>query len=345
MSLASSSNATVHRVDFSSWQGLLDLWQSDRKAVRKTQETYLRIAHQFHNSCGKKVSEVTKKDVIDFKNELIDVQKKTNPNVREILSKLRSLLGVAVENEILEFNPASDVKVTVKKGENKRLPFSHEDLLNVFSNTIFKSGSRPIQGRGEAAFFIPILMLLHGMRPREIAQMRIKDVQSHTIFDHEGNKSSWPFLHITRDIRDGLTLKNTESERFVPIHPAVIQLGFIDYVQRLRATNIYWLFPELKADKFGNKAAKWSEWFNHCLRTEHGISERRKVLYSFRHTFKDLARACSMPDELQRAIMGHGGRGVADTYGSGFGLYKLLEAIRMVRVPGVSIQGVPLQSS
>lgn len=324
------------QADFSGWERLLELWQSDRKAAQKTQDTYRRVARQFHEFARKSPSQITKKDVSDFKNDLLLIKKKTNANVYEILKKLRSLLGVAVENDLLEYNPASSVRVTVKRG--KRQPFSHEDLLTIFASPVFSKGLRPTEGKGEAAFFIPLMMALHGMRPREVAQGRVKDVQTHTIVDVNGHQSSWPFFHVTDDEDDVLTVKNTSSIRFVPIHPLAIEMGFIEYLQSLRDRNIYWLFPDLIADKYGNKSAKWSEWFNEYLREICGIVDKHKVLYSFRHSWKDLARDSGMPDELQRAIMGHTGKGVADSYGSGFGLHRLAEAIQMVRVPGLPIQ-------
>jgi integrase len=325
--------------DFTEWTKLLELWQSDRKAIKKTQDTYLRIARQFFEFRPKSIDLLLKKDISEFKNYLLVDLGKSNGNVFEILKKLRSLLGVAVENDILEYNPAESVRVTVNR--EKRQPFSHDDLQAIFKSAVFSESLRPTEGRGEAAFWIPVLMALQGLRPRETAQGRVKDVQAHTMFDLEGNQSSWPFFRVTKDAKDGLTVKNQPSERFVPIHPVVVKLGFLDYVQALRDANIYWLFPDITADKYGNKAAKFGEWFNDYLRTTCSIVDDRKVLYSFRHTFKDLTRACGMPDELQRAIMGHAGRGVADSYGSGFGFYRLSEAIKMVRIPGLSILGVP----
>lgn len=341
-SLASQPRLITRSIDFRNWEELLDLWKKDRNPIQKTQDYYLRVARLFHGFCSKNPSQIEKTDIVDFKNYLIGTEKKTNKNAKEILSKLHSLFSVAVDNQILEFNPATGVKVSVKRGKNDRLPYSFDDLCSIFSDPVFTSGYRPTPGRGEAIFFIPIMMLMHGMRPREIAQARIKDIQSHTIFDHEGKKHSWPFLHITEDEQDRMTVKNAESIRYVPIHPVAIALHFIDYIQELREAKEYWAFPKLKPDKYGNRAAKWSEWFNPYLRNQHGITDKRKVLYSLRHTFKDLARDCGVPDELQRALMGHAGIGVADTYGTGFGMYKLLEAIRMIRVPSLTINGVKL---
>ena len=55
-----------------------------------------------------------------------------------------------------------------------------------------------------------------GAREDELGQLRVKDVRAETFYDDEGNKCTWPFLHIVEDKHDGLKLKNQASERYVP---------------------------------------------------------------------------------------------------------------------------------
>lgn len=57
--------------------------------------------------------------------------------------------------------------------------------------------------------------------------------------------------------------------------------------------------------------------------------------HSFRHTFKDAARACGMPEGLQRQIMGHSAKDVADSYGSGFTRKSAHDWIARVRILGM----------
>lgn len=61
------------------------------------------------------------------------------------------------------------------------------------------------------------------------------------------------------------------------------------------------------------------------------------VFHSFRHTFKDYARLAGIEEGIQRQIMGHSSGDVADNYGSGFPLHKLVEGIKRYKVPGLVI--------
>lgn len=69
---------------------------------------------------------------------------------------------------------------------------------------------RPIVGGGEAAWWLPVLSLLHGNRLSEFAQLRVSDVI------HEGDYIG---LSVS-DEGDGQHVKNGRSTRIVPLHPA-----------------------------------------------------------------------------------------------------------------------------
>ncbi len=46
------------------------------------------------------------------------------------------------------------------------------------------------------------------------------------------------------------------------------------------------MFPGLRPDKKGAVTGNWSKWWGRYAR-QSGITDRRKVFHSFRHTFKD----------------------------------------------------------
>jgi hypothetical protein len=57
------------------------------------------------------------------------------------------------------------------------------------------------------------------------------------------------------------------------------------------------------------------------------------VFHSFRHTFKRMCRDAGIGEELHDALTGHSGGGVGRSYGGGFGLKALAEAMRGIEVP------------
>lgn len=147
------------------------------------------------------------------------------------------------------------------------------------------------------------------------------------------------FLHITEAIDDqgqANRIKNAASERLVPLHPELERLGFVEYVEGLKDQKGR-VFPDLVPNVYGRLTAKWGEWFGPYMRTVCGVTDKRKVFHSFRHTFKDYSRRARMPEGIQRQIMGHAGKDVADDYGSGYDLHSLAEAMSSYRVPGLAI--------
>ncbi len=56
-------------------------------------------------------------------------------------------------------------------------PFSVDELNGLFASPVYASGKRPLAGRGEAAFWFPLISLFTGARRTEIAQLRVRDTR------------------------------------------------------------------------------------------------------------------------------------------------------------------------
>lgn len=256
------------------------------------------------------------------------------------LSRLRTLIGWAYQNDLAPSNVAEGISVKVAdSGKTQRLPFSLPELQAVFASPIYAKGERPKGGRLEAAYWLPLLGLFTGARLEEIGQLRVSDVQYKEYPDQDGKMLSGWFLSIaagTDELGQANRIKNAASERLVPLHPELERLGFIAYVEKL-VDQKGRVFPDLKPNIYGRHTAKWGEWFGRHLRTVCGVADKRKVFHSFRHTFKDYTRRARIAEGVQRQLMGHAGRDVADDYGSGYDLLSLVEAMATYRVPGLEI--------
>jgi len=319
---------------------ILDRWATERGVALKGKDTHKAVAEWFYARTERKpVEQITRQDVLAFKDKLLsEGQSVANTNTK--LSRLRTLLGWAYQNDLTASNVADRISVKVADGgKNKRLPFSLPELQAIFASPVYANGERPAQGRAEAAYWLPLLGLFTGARLEEIGQLRVSDVQRHSYPDQDGKMLSGWFLNITESTDEQgqeNRLKNAASERLVPLHPEIERLGFIVYVQKLKDKTGR-VFPELKPNVYGRLTAKWGEWFGPYLRKICGITDKRKVFHSFRHTFKDYTRRARMPEGVQRQIMGHAGKDVADDYGSGYDLHSLAEAMANYRVPGLII--------
>jgi hypothetical protein len=89
----------------------------------------------------------------------------------------------------------------------------------------------------------------------------------------------------------------------------LVKLGLLTFAENQRTRGDVRLFPEL--------------------------TDPRKVFHSFRHGWKDAARAV-MPEEQHDAITGHssGKKSVGRSYGLGMPLKVLAESMAKVRFPG-----------
>ncbi len=63
------------------------------------------------------------------------------------------------------------------------------------------------------------------------------------------------------------------------------------------------------------------------------ITDDRKVFHSFRHSLTDFCRAAGIPKELHFAITGHRDSDVGSSYGNGFTIAALAEAVARLSFP------------
>jgi integrase len=218
--------------------------------------------------------------------------------------------------KLLPHNPFEDIKIKQSKrgrAGKVRLPFDDADLKTIFSSPIYMAGFRPKGGAGEAAAWLPAIAYLTGMRLEEIALLKTSQFQ----VDAYGNH----YIHT----EDG---KNENSaDRNVPIHPALIEAGLLDYVKACSGR----LFPKIKcADEIQSKA--YSKWYGNYLNTL-GITAKSKVFHSFRHLFKDLCRNSGMDDSAIDQVCGHEPGTVGGRYGSGRRIDVLASLMAKIHPP------------
>jgi integrase len=317
---------------------VVDGWAAERKPVQKGVDTHRAVARWFYERVGRKcVREITRADVLSFKAKLI-AEGATPANIRVKLSRLRTLLQWAADNDLAVANVAKGIGIKdTAQAQNRRREFDLESLRRIFASPVFASNERPAGGKGEAAYWLPILALYTGARLEELGQLRQKDVQLRSYVDEEGQERTAWVIHIVSDPIDGLALKNAVSERIVPVHTTLERLGFIEFVRSAKDRNAERIFDLLRPNVYGRLTAKWGEWFGAYLRTACCIPDRRLVFHSFRHSFKQFARHAGINEGVQRQLMGHSSGDAADHYGSGFTVHQLVEGMKMYAVPGLSL--------
>ncbi|MGE0098493.1 MAG: DUF6538 domain-containing protein [Hydrogenophaga sp.] len=265
--------------------------------------------------------------------------------INERLSKIKAIYKIAVGRHMLAENPAQDTlgfkESSVQKRKKRRLPFDQDDLRTIFGSEVFTDHRRSSGQSGEASYWIPILMFYTGARPEEVAGLSIQDIKQdpeHGWYLDLIDRPSGEDLDLFEEVPKGhrRTLKNGHSIRRVPVAQQLIDLGLLRYVDWLRGQGHTVLFPTLQKDWHGKLSGAFSKFFGRYLRAL-GVKDERKVMYSFRHTMKDLLEQARMPTKYLQRFLGHtsGDGTVTDGYGSDVPFEILVDYFMGVRFPQV----------
>jgi integrase len=195
-------------------------------------------------------------------------------NAVKYLSRSKTFLKWARLNGFMSQDIGSVLTFKLPDREPKRrIPFSTQDLRRIFGSEEYRKGL----WKHHHHFWLPLLGAFTGARLNEICQLYVEDVRR--------VKDIWVIK-----IRDGgdRQVKNDTSIREVPVHQTLIDLGFINFVNRQRQNREDRLFPQLKKGKvngFGGSASKWfCDFQERC--DVRPIDPKREVkgFHSFRHT-------------------------------------------------------------
>ena len=231
-----------------------------------------------------------------------DVPKITAGTVNKQLTAVQAIANWAHDNGVIpDEEQWSDPFRRMRLGEDEAVrggaPFELADLQVIFGTPVFAEDERPKGGKGEAAFWLPLLALFTGARLNELSSFKASDVaHSDLIGTH--------CIYIKAEKRAGKRLKTEQSERFVPLHPHLIGCGFLKFVSDQtseRGANA-WLFPKVAPGTTGKSA--FSKWFGRYIGA-HGITDSSKVFHSFRHSFVDALRLGGVNGEINMALLGH----------------------------------------
>ncbi len=257
----------------------------------------------------------------------------------QYITRLSSILAWAVREEYIEKNSASRLTIVDEiPDDEKRDSFDIEELEKMFSSTIYtgrqpgdhgvyKPGSLVIK---DARYWLPLIALFQGARLNEMAQLKTSNVVI------EYDICCLSFSKKGEDQR----LKTPQSRRLSPVHPELERLGFLQYVQKVKANGDERLFPELKLDSFGYYSGHLSKKFSYWLR-KIGVKSNINCFHSFGHTFEDALRDAEVEVEIQEKLGGWpdaaGSKSSRKKYGRGYYVKKLYQNIKKVKYPKLDL--------
>ena len=208
-------------------------WLAERALKNKPRTVYAKKCHlkNFEDTVGSHIliNTVAKQTVVGFKSAL-QTEKQTGKTIDNKLMSLHDFFKYAIANGFYtasNTNPVEGLFVTTKASRKtstiRYQPFTISELKRVFeSSTYVRAMNAP------DLFWAPLLALFTGMRIGEVTQLRCDDIKA--------NKEGIPYIFI----RDSKTLAGI---RDFPVSSTLQTLGFLTYVDEVRAGGAKRLFP------------------------------------------------------------------------------------------------------
>ncbi len=352
---------------------VFETWKIDRRAADRTKAEFCLYVSRFIALFGDlPVKDITRTEIKRFRDAMSSFPRdvpsdkknlstaaligwaKRNPKIQTLaittindraIGALSAVLSVAVDDDLISFNPCRDVKYKLKVGDvQKRPPYSIADLRVIFQSTIYSQGLRPKGGGEEAAYWLPLLGLYTGARLEEIAQLRVEDVKMERFKDQDIHFLD--LAEMNNELESATKRKTESSRRYIPIHDLLINRRFLEYVEQMRGMKHIRLFPKLTEYK-GKRSAVWSKWWGRYARIQFAKEQKRNpsfrnnprtVFHSFRHSFADACRGASLDHVIIQDLMGHTSGGTTGKYGNGYALEQLKAQINRVDYGGINFE-------
>ncbi|PBN41387.1 hypothetical protein SxD43FB_22075 [Sphingobium sp. D43FB] len=267
-----------------------------------------------------------------------------NPtNLNAYMARFGSLLNWAVAEEYIARNPSRGLQLAETiHPQDRRQPFSLQQLQRIFTAPVYvgckdQEGGYAVAGRviaTGARYWVALAGLLTGARLNEICQLDVADIRL-----VEGVTCFVITEESLVGIRDK-SLKNKASARIVPIHPTLLRLGFMDFVDQKRKSGALKLFDDLPPGAKGFRSVAYSRWFSRFL-VSASASAPQTCYHSFRHGFRDAARNARIDRDIVLRLggwtTGGGHSEAADNYGTGYSPRVLFDAISKIEYPGLDL--------
>ena len=231
-----------------------------------------------------------------------------------------------------------------RKARGQRDAWTSDELKALFASPVW-TGCHPIRRAEQGAhiirdarFWLPILALYHGARLEEFADLYGRDVWC--------DDGTWAIRLVeTEDNAESgdRNLKSDAAVRVLPVHPELVRLGFLAYVESIAPTPDDPLFPDLKPQgrdkKRGPRMTRWFVEYRKAI----NLYRPGVAMHAFRHTaITRLSDAItSFQQERHRDhMMGHASAGGGEgriRYDKGPGLKSVAATLALLGYPEVDL--------
>lgn len=291
---------------------LFALWKGENEPKDKTAKRYLGVMNALARFLGHDdVLAITEDDIFRWKEHRMQAGIDHGTIRRIDLAVPRSIFGWACRGKrYMPSNPASDVTIAVRPpGKTRERGYTFVEAAQVLRATLVDYGGRFSPERAASRRWAPWLCAYSGARVNEVTQLLAGDIYPEPLPD---GSSVW-VMKITPESGS----VKTDTYRVVPLHPDIVEQGFLDYVATRAGKPLFYDPSRARggnpahrqSDKTGERLAEW-------IRTDVGLTDKRIMPnHAWRHRFRSVARSLKIPADVVNALDGHAAASVADTYG------------------------------
>jgi integrase len=256
---------------------------------------------------------VTAREGDDWKQSMLREGKLSNNSIKQRLQNLRTVLQWARQHSLGELYPTGNPLDIVKA------PAFQTVASDARTYTMDEAATVLLAARQQAEpelRWLPWMCAYTGARINELAQLTPRD-----FFKVGGD---WFFRLTTAG---GKTLKTKASERVVPIHPALVQEGLIDYIDTFPTQGKQRLFHVWSTQA----VQRW-------VRVKVGLTrEELAPSHGWRHLFEDLCMNGGVTDAARSYITGRATGKSSEGYGKSQAMLPGL-ANEMRKVPAIPLK-------
>ncbi|WFU05930.1 hypothetical protein QA648_22555 (plasmid) [Rhizobium sp. CB3171] len=238
---------------------------------------------------------VTAKEALLWRHQLLSTRSLANSTVKQKIQNIKTILNWARYHEPGIVFPHGNPLAGVRPPQSIRQP-SHLRTYTLEEATTILRAARLEK---EPIFrWIPFLCAYSGMRIGEAAFLEKEDFFQHL------DRWYWQVSTI-----GGRSLKTASSQRRIPVHPALIAEGFMDFVFTVKKGPLFYR----KRSKAYRIRPVLATWVRSLIPYLHRPSLRPN--HGWRHLFEDLCRRDLMDEDARAYILGRSVGASRELYG------------------------------
>ena len=287
---------------------LIDYFGADHSITKVGVEQVQDIKNKLQvTPTGRNKSKLTKgkallMQITIAKGENLDTLSATSVN--KYLGYFSCLFDWAKRNKLIEDNLFDGIRIKNSKKDNRRNLFKKHEVALILAELKANTGGLV---KTKSQYWGSLIAVYTGARRNEISALTVDDVKQ--------DKDSGIWYFNISDEEEGKDLKSEAANRLVPIHSALIDLGFLNYWKEAKeviktipdtdgmSARLLYDFTYTEHDKWGRKLGHF---MNNLLLKHLGLHvKNKKTLHSLRHSFITYMDVAGVEVTTIKSMVGH----------------------------------------